>query len=217
MSEDHVKFNASEHIMNLRGKDYLPVAARILWCRNEHPQAVMRTTLMEWNQTEGWCLYRAEVTLPEGGHAEATATQNKKDFPQYLEKCESKALGRALGFLGYGTLAVEDEDPANPNIVDTPIARNVPAPRSTAPIRPQDEPQAPPAPIAPEPLTEAQERTVAEARDMAEARDTVGAVDALLRSLKVAATPGQWKTISAHRAKLIARCYPEAQMNGGNA
>lgn len=88
--------------------------------------------------------------------------------------------------------------------------------RPTTPRQmPQDAPEAPAAPIPPEPLTDAQERTVAEARDMAEARDTLGAVDALLRSLKPATTPGQWKTISARRAKVVAEFYPESVLTGG--
>jgi hypothetical protein len=35
MSEE--KFQPRGHLMNLKGKDYLPVAARVLWFREQYP------------------------------------------------------------------------------------------------------------------------------------------------------------------------------------
>lgn len=211
MSEQRAPYNPHEHMMSLRGKDYLPVAARIIWCRNDHPDAIMRTTLVEWDRDAGFCLYRAEVTLPTGGHAEATATQTAKDFPQYLEKCESKALGRALGFLGYGTLAAEEEDPANPNIVDSPVERPArpPQPRSTPRQTPQEPPNAPAPPDTT--LTDEQERVIAQARDMAEAGDTYPAVIALLKTLQVGASPAQWTEIRRALASIKAEHYAQEE------
>jgi hypothetical protein len=98
MSEEKSAYNAAEHMMNLKGKDYLPVAARIVWLRRDHPDAIIRTALVEWDKAEGFAMYRAEVTLPSGGHAEATATQRKQQFPDYVEKCETKASGNRIAY-----------------------------------------------------------------------------------------------------------------------
>lgn len=123
MSEEKADYNPADHMLNLKGKEYLPVAARIVWLRRDHPDAQIRTILTDHNPQEGTALYRAEVTLPSGGHAEATATQSRKQFGDYLEKCETKAIGRALGFLGYGTMAAFEDEPGNPLYADAPVDR----------------------------------------------------------------------------------------------
>jgi hypothetical protein len=128
MSEEKSDYNPADHMLNLKGKDYLPVAARIVWLRREHPHAVIRTKLVEHDPQGGFALYRAEVELPDGGYAEATATQSRKQFGDYLEKCETKAIGRALGFLGYGTMAAFEDEPDNPLYADAPVDRPQPRP-----------------------------------------------------------------------------------------
>lgn len=128
MSEEKADYNPASHMLNLKGKDYLPVAARIVWMRHDHPDAQIRTRLVEHDPQNGFALYRAEVTLPSGGYAEATATQSRKQFGDYLEKCETKAIGRALGFLGYGTMAAFEDEPDNPLFADAPVERSTPHP-----------------------------------------------------------------------------------------
>jgi hypothetical protein len=58
--------------------------------------------------------------MDEAGRVLTTATkmETRAGFADYLEKAEAGAVGRALGFLGYGTMAVLQESPDRP--ADTP-------------------------------------------------------------------------------------------------
>ncbi len=48
-------------------------------------------------------VFRAEVILPNGGRATGYGSEAQADFADYIEKAETKAIGRALAALGYGT------------------------------------------------------------------------------------------------------------------
>lgn len=111
--------------LNLKGKDYLQVAHRIVWFREDHPDWTIETSIHTLNNEVA--IVSAEITDSAGktlarGHKMQTA----KGFPGgYLEKAESGAVGRALAFLGYGTAhaqELEDED-ANDlsTFADTPL------------------------------------------------------------------------------------------------
>lgn len=114
-------FDPREHMMNLKGREYLPVAWRVVWMRDEHPDWTMRKTMLE--KTDEFALFRAEILDEEGrlisdGHGSET----KIDFPDFIEKAETKALGRALAYMGYGTQFAPELDEGS-RIVDTPIRR----------------------------------------------------------------------------------------------
>jgi hypothetical protein len=120
-------FDASRYLRKLNGKDYLEVKWRLLWLRTEHPEAIISTELVK--HETGLALFRAQVSLPEGGEATGWGSETSSDFLDYIEKAETKALGRALAALGYGTQFCEDfdfsaeaaaEDPAR--VVDAPVA-----------------------------------------------------------------------------------------------
>jgi len=55
-------------------------------------------------------LFRARVSVPGGGTASGWGSETADDFGDYIEKAETKALGRALAALGYGTQFCEDFD-----------------------------------------------------------------------------------------------------------
>lgn len=40
-------FNPQEHMMNLKGKDYLQVMWRLVWFREEHPDWCINTVMAE--------------------------------------------------------------------------------------------------------------------------------------------------------------------------
>ncbi len=89
-------------LMDIRGKPYLQVQHRIMWFREDHPAWTIRTTIIHTDQDAS--LVKAEIldekgTLIANGHK----TETKEGFADHLEKAESSAIGRALGFLGYGT------------------------------------------------------------------------------------------------------------------
>jgi len=120
-------FDASRYLRKLNGKDYLEVKWRLLWLRTEHPEAVISTELVK--HEAGLALFRARVALPEGGEAAGWGSETSSDFSDYIEAAETKALGRALAALGYGTQFCEDfdfsaeaalRDPAP--VVDAPVA-----------------------------------------------------------------------------------------------
>jgi hypothetical protein len=120
-------FDASRYLRKLNGKDYLEVKWRLLWLRTEHPEAVISTELVK--HETGLALFRARVALPEGGEATGWGSETSSDFSDYIEAAETKALGRALAALGYGTQFCEDFDfsaEAAPRdsapVVDAPVA-----------------------------------------------------------------------------------------------
>jgi hypothetical protein len=128
-------FNASKHLIKLKGKDYLEVKFRLLWLRTEHPDAVITTTLLEHDKDAGLAVVHANVSIPGKGVAGGLGSETRKDFNDYLEKAETKALGRALAALGFGTQFCEDWDFSGEtdNVVDAPVTPpKVDIPRETA-------------------------------------------------------------------------------------
>lgn len=115
------KFDATSHLIKLKGgRDYLPVAWRLLWLRTEQPDAIIETDMVRLD--EGYAVFKAKVSIPTGGSATGYGSETKGDFPDFLEKAETKALGRALGALGYGTQFTEDFEESGA-IADSPIER----------------------------------------------------------------------------------------------
>ena len=114
-------FDPNQHISKVKGRDYLEVKWRIAWMRNEHPQAVLETDLMSHDDTRA--IVRARVTLPEGGSATGWGSEIATASDAYIEKAETKAIGRALTALGYGTpVSVENPNvkPARPHVDSQP-------------------------------------------------------------------------------------------------
>lgn len=123
-------FDASRYLTKLKGKDYLEVKWRLLWLRTEHPDAVIETELarLETDFAAGHAMavFRASVSIPDGGSATGWGQEELRDFGDYLEKAETKALGRALAALGFGTQFCEDFDFAEGDqnrVVDSPVDR----------------------------------------------------------------------------------------------
>lgn len=114
-------FNPKEHFLPLKGKDYLPVAWRLVWFREEHPNWTVSTELLEHDKEQRWSLFRASI-LDDGGRVIATGhgSESARDFGDYLEKSETKAIGRALAILGYGTQFAPEMDEEE-RIVDAPV------------------------------------------------------------------------------------------------
>ena len=104
--------------------DYLEVKWRLLWLRTEHADATIETELA--SHGEDTAVFRARVSIPGGGSATGWGHETASDFGDYLEKAETKALGRALAALGYGTQFCEDFDFAQgeaQRVVDSPVDR----------------------------------------------------------------------------------------------
>ena len=71
-------------------------------------------------------VFRATVEIPDGGSATGWGSEEASDFGDYIEKAETKALGRALAALGYGTQFCPDFEfgAADNRVVDSPIDLN---------------------------------------------------------------------------------------------
>ena len=143
-------FNPNEHLMQLRSKegakDYLPVQWRLVWFRDQCPHGTIDTEEIEvdldremeeevfvWNsdkrrsekvvkRAKGYARYKAIVTDGKGGRATGTKSEKAASFPDFIEKAETGAIGRALAALGYGTQFAPDLDEAH-RIVDSPVDR----------------------------------------------------------------------------------------------
>lgn len=91
---------------------YLDVRWRLLWLRETRPLAVISTNLEEISATAA--VFSARITLPDGALATGWGSETADDFKDFIEKAETKALGRALAALGYGTqFATEYESSAD--------------------------------------------------------------------------------------------------------
>jgi hypothetical protein len=111
-------FDPAKHLVNLKGKDYLEVRWRLVWFRETHPDGVIDTENIAL--TEQLAVFKATVQIPSGGRATGYGSETPKDFGDYIEKAETKALGRALGALGFGTQFTDDFDEGTDNPVDAP-------------------------------------------------------------------------------------------------
>jgi hypothetical protein len=115
-------FDPNDHLITLQGKKYLEVKWRLVWLREKHPDAIITTEILEHNQFEKWCVVRATVTLPGGGSATGMARQEPTTIAKdYIANCETSAIGRALGALGFGTQHAVEFDQGE-QVADAPVA-----------------------------------------------------------------------------------------------
>lgn len=121
MAEDEAKpFDPQVHLTKLGSKDYLEVKWRIAWLRDKHPDAHLLTNIVSHTPEEA--VFCASVTIPDGGSATGYGSETPGDFGDYLEKAETKAIGRALAALGFGTQFCNDFDEGGA-VTDSPVAR----------------------------------------------------------------------------------------------
>ena len=145
-------FNPNEHVVQIKTKDgfrdYLPVQWRLVWFREQHPAGSIETEMLhldldreteeevdawsdEKNQYEkvvkhakGFTVFRAVVKDGKGGVGTGTKSEKAASFPDYIEKAETGAIGRALAALGFGTQFAPELDEEH-RIVDSPVKRSV--------------------------------------------------------------------------------------------
>src|SRR5258708_2888874 len=98
-------------------------------------------------RAKGYAVFQATVTDDKGNVATGTKMERAVSFPDFLEKAETGAIGRALAALGYGTQFTEEMTEGR--IVDSPVGTKAgdsspapsPAQRQSKP-NPAPEPQA---------------------------------------------------------------------------
>src|SRR5260221_14606466 len=141
-------FNPNNHLMQLQGKDYLPVAWRLCWFRDLCPEGTISTEpvtldldretteeVMVWNnetkrkekvikRANGFAVFHATVTDGKGGSATGTKSEKAASFPDYIEKAETGAVGRSLAMLGFGTQFTGDDFNEGERLADAPVDRS---------------------------------------------------------------------------------------------
>lgn len=119
---------------------------RLVWFREVCPNGTIETEEVEvdldremeeevyaWNaekrrsekiikRAKGYARFRATVTDGRGGKATGTKSECAASFPDYIEKAETGAIGRALAALGYGTQFAPEFNEEH-RIVDSPVER----------------------------------------------------------------------------------------------
>jgi len=141
-------FNPREHLMTIKNRqsaaDYLPVQWRLVWFREQCPQGTIFTELvhmdldkevesevMQWDSETrrmksvtrhgyGVAVFKATITDGRGGSSTGYGSEKASDFGDFLEKAETKAIGRALAALGYGTQFAPELNEEH-RIVDAPV------------------------------------------------------------------------------------------------
>src|SRR5688572_14209355 len=103
--------------------DYLPVAARIAWFRKDHPYWSIITKVERWGDK---AVVMKAVIKDKQGTVIATARKKETEagFPDYIEKAETGAIGRALPMCEYGTLQAPEFDEQD-RLADAPVEKAV--------------------------------------------------------------------------------------------
>jgi hypothetical protein len=119
-------------IISLKGKDYLQVAQRLVWFREDHPEWTITTEAVALDATHA--IFKATIA-DAAGRTIATAhkREDQAHFGDCMEKAETGSIGRALAYCGYGTQFCADELDEAERIVDAPIEPK-PAPKAAKPV-----------------------------------------------------------------------------------
>lgn len=118
-------FDVKKHLIKVQGgRSYLPVAARLVWFRQEHPDWGVETEIVALvpDAQPPYAVCRATIRDENGRlMAQGTKREDQKGFPDYLEKAETGAIGRALAVCGFGTQFAPDlDETAAGRVVDSP-------------------------------------------------------------------------------------------------
>jgi len=148
VNEVQGEFNPKKHVIEIKtgqgNKEYLPVQWRLVWFRSLCPEGSIETEMLhldwntefseeawEWNSqirksekvrkvAPGVAVFRAVVKDGQGGVATGTKSEKGVSFPDFIEKAETGAIGRALAALGYGTQFTGDEMQEGQRFADSP-------------------------------------------------------------------------------------------------
>lgn len=94
-------------LLNLKGKDYLQAAHRLVWLREDHPEWSLETEFVRLEET--FAIVKATIRDDSGRVIScAHKREDKAHFPDFIEKAETGALARAAGVAGYGTAFAEE-------------------------------------------------------------------------------------------------------------
>lgn len=100
--------------------NYLQVAHRLVWFREERPEWGISTQILEHDHENKMAVIKATITNEQGMvMAQGTKVEHAAHFSDYLEKAETGAIGRALAMCGYGTQFAPELDEGD-RLADAP-------------------------------------------------------------------------------------------------
>lgn len=116
-------FNPDDFMIKLKGKDYMPVQGRMVWYRSQNTEDTAVKILDKIiDQDKGFAYFEVEITDSNGNVEVGVGSETRQDFRDFIEKAYTKAYGRALAALGYGTQFAAEFDEGD-RILDAPTAR----------------------------------------------------------------------------------------------
>ena len=111
-------------LLNLQGKNYLQVAWRIAWFREERPTWTIETSFKEHDDTRA--IVQAIIKDDTGRIISmAHKREDAGHFKDFMEKAETGAIGRALALCGYGS-QFSPEIEEGERLADAPIPKSAP-------------------------------------------------------------------------------------------
>lgn len=117
-------FTPQEHLIIIDGGAYLPTQWRLVWFREQHPNGRIETTIAHTDEQR--VIVHAAVATDS---ATATGFGSATWDAQYpaIESAETKAIGRALAALGFGTQFAGTEFRDSATLADSPVRSEMPA------------------------------------------------------------------------------------------
>jgi hypothetical protein len=89
--------------------------------RERYPHGIITTEEICVDLDRGYARYKATVQDGEGGMATGYGTETQADFGDFAERAETRALGRALAVMGFGTQFVGQDLTEAEHICDAPV------------------------------------------------------------------------------------------------
>lgn len=119
MKEITLKSGTRLPLMNIKGKDYLQVAYRLVWFREDHKDWSIETEVTRQKDET----FARAIIKNESGRIISTGHkfENATGFADHAEKAETGAIGRALALCGYGTQFEPELEEGAERVVDSPL------------------------------------------------------------------------------------------------
>ena len=122
--EDIKKVNSTISKVDIKGKKYSVVAAKVAAFRNICPSGSIQTQIISLE--DGIVTMKSTVSDEEGrvlatGFAQEVEASSYINKTSYIENCETSAVGRALAFIGIGS----DEEIASAEEVQNAITQQM--------------------------------------------------------------------------------------------
>ncbi len=104
-----------------QSKDYLSVAGRLWWFRQEHSDWGIVTNPVDINTEKQYAIFASSVFNADGKlMATGTKMETARGFADYIEKAETGSVGRALILCGYGVDSVGSDLDEGERYADAP-------------------------------------------------------------------------------------------------